>query len=144
MSAAATRGRCLCGAVAFTAALPSKWAAHCHCTLCQRAHGAAFVTWVGMESERVHVTAGDGALKWFTSPAGGERAFCTQCGSSMFFRSSQWPGELHIARALFTEPVDREPQAHVYYDTHVSWVELADALPRKAAPGASASEADGE
>lgn len=113
------RGQCLCGAVTFAASLPSKWVAHCHCTVCRRAHGAAFVTWVGMDSDKVGVAASDDALRWFASPAGGERAFCTRCGSSMFFRSSQWPGELHIARALFTEPVDREPQAHVYYDTHV-------------------------
>ena len=57
MSTASARGQCLCGAVAFTAALPSKWVAHCHCTLCQRAHGAAFVTWVGMDSARVAVDA---------------------------------------------------------------------------------------
>jgi hypothetical protein len=129
--------------VTFTASLPSKWVAHCHCTLCQRAHGAAFVTWAGFEADRVRVVASDGALGWFSSPAGGERAFCARCGSSMFFRSSQWPGELHVARALFADPLDREPQAHVYFDTHVHWVELGDALPRKPAPGAPAS-ADGD
>ena len=140
MQPAFAQGQCLCGAVTFTAALPSKWVAHCHCTLCQRAHGAAFVTWVGFEAEKVRVVDSDGALKWFASPAGGERAFCALCGSSMLFRSSQWPGELHVARALFTEPVDREPQAHVYYDTHVRWVELADGLPRKSAPSTPATE----
>jgi hypothetical protein len=136
MHSSSARGQCLCGAVTFTASLPSKWVAHCHCTLCQRAHGAAFVTWVGMESANVHVAARDRALKWFASPGGGERAFCTHCGSSMFFMSSQWPGELHIARALFTEPIDRGPQAHVYFDTHVPWIEVADALPRKPGPSA--------
>jgi hypothetical protein len=139
MTATRPRGQCLCGAVKFTAVLPSKWVAHCHCTLCQRAHGAAFVTWVGLESKKVRIAASDGSLRWFASPAGGERAFCTHCGSSMFFRSTQWPGELHIARALFNEPIDREPQAHVYYDTHVSWVALADGLPRRPDPHASAS-----
>ena len=132
---ASARGRCLCGAVRFTASLPSKWVAHCHCTLCQRAHGAAFVTWAGFEADQVDVAADEGALRWFASSAAGERAFCAKCGSSMFFRSGQWPGELHLARALFIEPIDREPQAHVFFDTHVSWVDLADALPRKGAPG---------
>jgi len=141
MQSVVARGQCLCGAIKFAATLPSKWVAHCHCTLCQRAHGAAFVTWVGMDSERVRVIASEGALRWFASPAGGERAFCTHCGSSMFFRSSQWPGELHVARALFTEPVDKEPQAHVYFDTHVSWVALAEDLPTKPARTANGSGA---
>ena len=130
------RGRCLCGAIAFTAALPTKWIAHCHCTLCRQAHGAAFVTWAGFEAEQVHLDDAVGALRWFPSPAGGERAFCAHCGSSMLFRSDRWPGELHVARALCSDPLDREPQAHVYWDTHVSWVDLADDLPKKSAPGA--------
>jgi hypothetical protein len=140
MSTASARGQCLCGAVAFTATLPSKWVAHCHCTLCQRAHGAAFVTWVGMESVKVAVSAGDGALAWFDSPGGGRRGFCKRCGSSMFFKADAWPGELHIARALFAEPIDREPQAHVYYDTHVPWVSVADDLPKKPDPAAPAKD----
>lgn len=135
---ASARGRCLCGAVRFTATLPSKWVAHCHCTLCQRAHGAAFVTWVGLESAAVALAAAEGSLAWFRSPAGGERGFCTACGSSMFFRADRWPGELHVARALFVDPVDREPQAHVYYDTHVPWASIVDELPRKPDPRATA------
>lgn len=38
-------GRCLCGALQFSVRFPTKWVAHCHCTMCRRAHGAAFVTW---------------------------------------------------------------------------------------------------
>lgn len=44
MIPSAARGQCLCGVIKFTARFPSKWVAHCHCTRCQRAHGAAFVT----------------------------------------------------------------------------------------------------
>ena len=33
-------GGCFCGAVGFTLALPSKWCAHCHCSMCRRVHGA--------------------------------------------------------------------------------------------------------
>jgi hypothetical protein len=41
-------GACLCGAVQFELQLPATWVAHCHCTMCRRAHGAAFVTWVSV------------------------------------------------------------------------------------------------
>src|SRR5690606_34943450 len=40
---------CFCGAIRIDAELPSKWVAHCHCTMCRRAHGAAFVTWAGFD-----------------------------------------------------------------------------------------------
>ena len=53
----------------------------------------------------------------------------------MFFRSERWPGELHVARALFTDPLDREPQAHVFHETHVPWLTLVDDLPVKRSGG---------
>lgn len=136
MSTSEARGACLCGGVSFTASLPSKWVAHCHCTRCQRAHGAAFVTFVGMEEQRVELHDPDQLLRWHVAQEGGSRGFCSRCGSTMFFKAAAWPGELHIARALFTDPVDREPQSHAYYDTHVSWVTLGDDLPRKPSPQA--------
>ena len=74
-------------------------------------------------------------LRWHRAETGGARGFCGRCGSPMFFKSERWAGELHIARALFSTPLDREPQAHVYYETHVDWVQLGDALPRKNSPG---------
>jgi len=50
-----SRGSCLCGAIGFVAALPSKWVAHCHCSRCRRAHGAPFVTWAGFAADAVTV-----------------------------------------------------------------------------------------
>ena len=128
-------GRCLCGDVAFSAELPSKWVAHCHCTQCQRGSGAAFVTWVGLEEARARIVDPHGRLRWFRSSEQGERGFCTRCGSSPFFRSTRWPGELHVALANCHGPVDRAPQAHVFWDTHVDWLRFdpADGLPRKTA-----------
>ena len=127
-------GSCLCGALQFDADLPSLWIAHCHCSLCRRAHGAAFVTWVGFAAERCRIEDTEGALHWYASSPGAERGFCGRCGSTLFFRSSRWPGELHIVRANFRDELDRQPQAHVYYDTHVNWYAVGDALPRKPAP----------
>ena len=134
-------GGCLCGDVRFNATLPSKWVAHCHCTLCRRAHGAAFVTWVGMDATRCAIEDPWSRLQWYESSAGAERGFCSHCGSMLFFRSERWAGELHIARAQVVGEVDRAPQAHVYWDTHVEWVQIdeRDGLPRKPDPGSTPS-----
>jgi hypothetical protein len=126
-------GRCLCGDVQFTAQLPSKWVAHCHCTMCQRNSGSAFVTWVGLDAGRCSIQDPRSHLTWYRSSGQGERGFCSRCGSTLFFRSERWAGELHVALANFVGPVDRSPQAHVFWDTHVDWVKLDanDGLPRK-------------
>ena len=125
--------QCLCGDLKLQVTLPSKWVAHCHCSLCRRAHGAAFVTWVGMDATRCVFDDPKQRLRWYPSTPGAERGFCGRCGTMMFFRSNRWPGELHIALAHFTTPVDRMPQAHEFWDTHVDWIRLhpADGLPRK-------------
>ena len=131
---------CLCGEVSVQASLPSKWVAHCHCNLCRRAHGAAFVTWVGMEATRCVTSDTHGHLCWYASSPGAERGFCSRCGSMLFFRSQRWPGELHVALAHFTTPVDRTPQMHAYWQDHVAWanVDPNDGLPRST-PEADAS-----
>jgi hypothetical protein len=125
--------QCFCGDVTLEATLPSLWAAHCHCSLCRRAHGAAFVTWVGMEAARCQIGDSSRRLHWYESTPGAERGFCSLCGAMMFFRSTRWPGELHIALAHFTTPVDRAPQVHAHWADHVSWanVDPGDGLPRK-------------
>jgi hypothetical protein len=130
----AARGSCLCGELRFAAELPSKWVAHCHCSLCRRAHGAGYVTWVGMEAARCRIDDPHGRLQWYESSPGAQRGFCGRCGSTLFFRAEgRWPGELHIALACFHDAVDRSPQAHVHWDTHVDWaaVDPADGLPRR-------------
>ncbi len=129
------RGSCLCGDIQLVLAFPSKWVAHCHCSLCRRAHGAAFVTWVGMEATRCTIDDPHARLQWYASTPGAERGFCSRCGSTLLFRSGRWPGELHLTLANFLGPVDRAPQAHVFWDSHVDWVQLdeADGLARKVA-----------
>lgn len=129
-------GSCLCGDVRFTVTWPSKWVAHCHCTMCQRAHGAAFVTWFGIENERVRIDDAGGSLDWYVSSPGAERGFCKRCGSSLFFCSERWPGEFHIALANLDGDADRAPMAHVFWETHAEWAKIdpEDGLPRKTAP----------
>ena len=127
-------GACLCGGLRFRAALPTKWVAHCHCTLCRRAHGAPFVTWAGFPSEAFALEAGALPPTWYESSPGARRAHCPRCGTPMFFESTRWPGEIHVARALIEAPLDREPAAHVFYETHVPWLEVEDALPKKVSP----------
>jgi len=123
-----TNGSCLCGAIEFQAGLPSKWCAHCHCSMCRKAHGAGYVTWVGFETDQVHFMQGEQALTWYESSPGAQRGFCRHCGSTLFFRSESWTGELHIVLACINEPIDRQPQANVFFDKHVNWMPIDTSL----------------
>lgn len=142
MDIASVTGSCLCGAVRFRASLPSKWVAHCHCTYCRRAHGAAFVTWAGFAASQFALAPRSQPPRWYESSPGARRASCPTCGTPMFFESTRWPGEVHVARALIDGPLDREPSAHVFYETHVPWVSVDDALPKK--PGTPPESRSGD
>ena len=126
-------GNCLCGSITFRAQLPSRWVAHCHCTMCQKAGGSAFVTWVGMEESKVAIHDPKKQLNWFSSSSEAKRGFCNTCGTPLFFKSIRWMDEIHITLANFQTPIDKSPQVHAFWDTHVNWVALNDDLPRKTA-----------
>ncbi len=120
-------GGCLCGAVRFSLKLPSKWCAHCHCSMCRRQHGAGYVTWVGFESNHFKLLNGE-QLSWYESSPGARRGFCSTCGSSMLFESDRWAGEMHVALACLDGPIDSKPQAHAFYNSHINWMPVDDAL----------------
>lgn len=131
MAADIYSGSCLCGKVRFQVQAPSLWCAHCHCSLCQRAHGAAFVTWVGAAAERFSLVSGDDDVAWYESTPGAQRGFCKNCGSTLFFQSERWPGEMHIVRSNFDSEIDLEPQTHVNWDSHAAWMDNSESIPRK-------------
>lgn len=130
MKQKSVRGECLCGTVKFEVTLPTKWCAHCHCTLCRRSHGAAFVTWFGVDTDNFKLLQGEEKLTWYYSSQESKRGFCTNCGSHILFRSTKWPRETHITLSNMTDAIDRQPKVHVFFDTHVSWLEFNDNLPR--------------
>lgn len=119
-------GKCLCGTLRFEIALPSLWCAHCHCTLCRRAHGAGFVTWLGVAADKFRVTAGEDGLIGFASSPGATRSFCGNCGSTLLFESSRWPGEVHVVVANIDTPIDRMPTKHANAADHAEWIPLFD------------------
>jgi hypothetical protein len=123
-------GRCLCGAVRYAFTPPSLFVAHCHCRWCREAHGAAFVTWVGIADDRFRLRDDEGLLRWYQSSEQSRRGFCSRCGTTLFFASTLCPGEIHATRASIPGPVDREPQLHCFFDQHVAWASVGDTLPR--------------
>lgn len=126
----AYRGSCLCGALRYEATPPTLFFAHCHCRWCREAHGAAFVSWVGIAADRFRITAGEELLNWYQSTPQSRRGFCSRCGTTMFFASTLCPGEMHVTRTSLPAEIDRAPQLHCFFDQHVAWAEPGDALPR--------------
>jgi hypothetical protein len=136
-------GACLCKAIRFEVSLPTLFCGHCHCSICRRSHGAAFVTWFGVPREQLRLLPGSDEPACYRSSEHGSRSFCARCGSSLFCESAKHPGQIDIVLANMDGPIDRAPQAHVYFSDRVAWHAVGDDLPRLG--GASGFEAlDGD
>jgi len=116
-------GACLCGAVRFRAAMPPNWVAHCHCSMCRRAHGAGFVTWAGFPRGAVEIESGADVLSRYRSSSQATRSFCGRCGSPLFFESGRWPDEVHVTLASLEPAEGLEPQAHAYWSSRAPWAD---------------------
>jgi hypothetical protein len=46
----------------------------------------------------------------------------------MLFESQRWPHETHVALGCIDDPIDRKPQANSFFDAHVDWMPIDDAL----------------
>ncbi|MEM6385178.1 MAG: GFA family protein [Pseudomonadota bacterium] len=120
-------GGCLCGAIRYELTGKPKWTALCHCESCRRAASAPVVAWMGYQLARV---AWIGTRSFFNSSAHAKRSFCPTCGSPMSFESTRWPGEIHLYGASLDDPEAYAPELHCYTEEHLSWLTVADDLPR--------------
>ena len=123
-------GSCLCGRVRYELSEEPQLLANCHCTICQRAHGAAFVTWVAVPEESVLIKAGESDLTRYRSSDIGTRSFCRTCGSSMFCTLDTHPGVIDVAVACLAPGHGAVPRAHVFWDDRADWIALTDRLAR--------------
>ncbi len=124
-------GGCMCGAVRFKAYGEVRDVGYCHCESCRRHTGAPLVAFVGVTAEQVRFE-GEPRTLYRSSPRA-ERAFCANCGTSL-----TWEGiipstgdkiiEFHIS--TLDDPERFKPQEHTRYGERISWMEVADTLPR--------------
>lgn len=75
-------GKCLCGAVQYTAKGVKSEMSACHCGMCRRWAGGPFLA---VSCDEVDWSAG-AAPKVLKTSAWAERGFCEACGSAMFYR----------------------------------------------------------
>jgi hypothetical protein len=127
-------GGCLCGAVRFTVELPALFCGHCHCTMCRRNHGAAYVTWFGVPPAQLRLDDGIGELVRYASSEHGARSFCRRCGTSLFCENAEHPDRVDIPLANMAGPIDRPPGFHCWWSDRADWTFAEDGLPRLGGP----------
>jgi hypothetical protein len=75
-------GKCLCGAVKFTAEVVSENHSACHCGMCRRLCGGG--PFFGVRTRNVTFT-GEESIGRYASSDWAERGFCKGCGAVLFY-----------------------------------------------------------
>src|SRR5215510_3740507 len=116
-----TKGRCLCGAIAFEIEGDLAPIQICYCKQCQRAQGTALATNIPVSESSFRFTSGAESLTSYESSPGKQRCFCRRCGSPIFSKHVAIPGVLRVRAGTLDEPVAARPSHHFHTASKPSW-----------------------
>jgi hypothetical protein len=126
------RGSCLCGAVRYEIRGPLGPMSHCHCSMCRKAHGAAFGTYSSAKRRDFALLAGETSIRSYRSSPTVTRTFCAECGSTLQWIADDRPDALDVAvGTLDGDPVVR-PSLHIFTASRAPWFEITDGLSQRA------------
>ncbi len=95
------KGECMCGAVTVTAPTSAPDLSVCHCQMCRRQNSFAFVS-LNVDQDSIVM---DGPVAVFKSSDWAQRAFCSACGSTLWY-GLQHDGQRNLSAGLFPKVSD--------------------------------------
>ncbi len=126
-------GGCQCGAVRYELSEPLHDVAHCHCSMCRKAHGALFVSFGRTKRDNLSLT-GEANLDGYESSRGIVRRFCKTCGGQIVITSQDAPEECFIALGSLDAGQapghDKATERHIFWESRVTWYDPSDDLPK--------------
>lgn len=120
-------GGCFCGSIRYRATGQLGGVSHCHCSMCRRACGAPFVTWISFNRANFSFTCGTPTR--FKSSDKVERSFCNLCGTALAFEEttrSQW---IDVTAGSLDQPNTVSPEDHIWTSSRLTWLHMNDGLP---------------
>ncbi len=113
-------GKCLCGAVKFTAENPDPHVHACHCSMCRGWTGSLMMA-ATVESVQFE---GEAHVKRYASSDWAARGFCDQCGTSLFYYVND-PGTYIMATGCFDDTEQFQLAGEIYIDEKPSGYNFA-------------------
>lgn len=128
MTPRTSSGSCLCGSVRYTIAAAIGLPEHCHCSMCRKAHGAAFSTNATVPTDSL-VVEGREHLSEYASSPGRLKQFCSRCGSQLFIRRLNAPGLTVVTLGTLDDDPCVRPGRHVFVGSKAAWYDPQVRLP---------------
>ena len=122
-------GGCLCGRVRYELQRKFLNAMHCHCSMCQRAHGGAYSTHLVFRADQLNWLSGRETLTAYESSQDAFREFCPQCGSQMLIHGQTGDGTLAIPAGTLDGDPALTLRGHMFVADRLAWADSDDSLP---------------
>lgn len=106
------RGSCLCGETVFEVQGPLRSSIACHCTQCRKQTGH-YLSATSAATSDFKLLRG-AQVRWFRASNTARRAFCSQCGSTLFWQADAQPERISIATGLFDGPTGLVTEGHIF------------------------------
>jgi hypothetical protein len=123
-------GSCLCGGVRYEVTGTLTGALNCHCSMCRKAHGAAFRSRARVASADFRWIEGEDFVTWYESSPGNHRGFCRACGTPLVSRFDFDRTVYGLPLGPLDDDPGVKPSMHVFVASKAPWHEVTDALPR--------------
>ena len=111
----------MCGAVAYRAKVSGRFAA-CYCKMCQRWSAGTFM---GVHTTEFEITQGEDALTVFDSSSWASRAFCSVCGSNIYYFAEKFGGK-SVALGSFDDTTGLAVSVQYFIDGKPEGFSLAE------------------
>lgn len=122
------QGSCLCGEVQYEIDGDIGETGFCHCTMCQKQHGAPFGPYSSVQWDDFTVTHGESFIKGYRSSEIVTRTFCSECGSTLQFIRDNKPS-FGLAVSTLDTPFTKTPDIQIYTADKAPWWTLTPEPP---------------
>ena len=124
------RGSCLCGEVKYRINGTLSHARNCHCSMCRKAHGAAFRSRASANAAEFEWVQGENLVTFYESSPGTHRGFCRACGSPIMTKFDARPSYFGVPLGALDDDPGVRPELHVHVESKAPWFTITDDLPQ--------------
>ena len=96
-------GRCLCGSIQYAVRGDLQDVINCHCVRCRQFTGHHMAA-TSAALKDIHIEDVDSLLSWFWPVPDAGYAFCSRCGSSLFWQAATDPARRSICAGTLDSP----------------------------------------
>ena len=121
-------GHCYCGAVQYELGQAPSHTDICHCANCRRITGGQAVAWGIFPKAQFRYTKGQ--PKTYTSETRAVWSFCSECGTTLNYQSTDRPQDVDVVLVTLDDPTKYPPRGNSNTDEKLPWVDKI-AVPKK-------------